>query len=293
MRIEGRTAIITGASSGIGRETARELAGRGANIVLAARNRQRLEAVAGDLSSLPGRCLVVPTDVTDRLATEALVRRTMEEFGSVDILVNNAGVGLFAPIAGGSLENARRLFEVNFWGAIHCIQAAVPDMQAQGQGHIVNVSSVAGLIAPPYMGMYSATTFALRAVSDALRSELAGSGIGISTVYPGLTQTSFMENMLQEVEVPPLPPIVRFVPAAAVGRRIAQAVRWGLRDVYVSPEDVVAVGLNTVAPLLVDWAMRFFVRPVAGQPVEDVSFPPPSGYPEGSAADAESESGPA
>ncbi len=292
MRIEGRTAIITGASSGIGRAAARELAGRGANIVLAARRRQKLEAVAADIAPLPGRCLVVPTDVTDRLATEALVRRTMEEFGGVDILINNAGVGLFAPIAGGSLDNARRLFEVNFWGAVHCIQAAVPDMQAQRRGHIVNVSSVAGHIAPPYMGMYSATKFALRAISDALRSELAGTGVGVSTIYPGLTQTSFTENMLQELEAPQLPPVVRFVSAAAVGRRIVQAVRWGLRDVYVSPEDVAAVGLNTVAPQLVDWAMRLFVRPVAGQAVEDVSFPP-ADFQEESATDAESESGPA
>jgi hypothetical protein len=259
MQIEGRTAIITGASSGIGRAAASELAEARANVVLASRNRRKLEALALDMVSLPGRTLVVPTDVTDRLAVEALVRRTAEEFGSVDILVNNAGTGLFAPIAGGNPENMRRLFEVNFWGAVNCIQAAVPYMQAQGRGHIVNVASVAAKVAPPYMGMYSATKFALAAISDSLRSELAGSGIGVSTIYPGLTSTSFMESMTQEVEVPRLPPVARFVDPGVVGHRILQAIRYGFRDAYVSPEDIATVAINTVAPQLVDWTMRTFV----------------------------------
>ncbi|MBI2913916.1 MAG: SDR family NAD(P)-dependent oxidoreductase, partial [Chloroflexi bacterium] len=120
MNIDGRTAIITGASSGIGRETARELARRGANVVLAARNGQRLEAVAADLAHLPGQCLAVPTDVTDRLAVAALVRRTVEQFGAVDTLLNHAGVGRSAPVARGTQDNLHHLFAVNLWGAIHC-----------------------------------------------------------------------------------------------------------------------------------------------------------------------------
>jgi len=264
MRIEGRTAIITGASSGIGQATAAILTEERVNVVLASRNRKKLEALALDLVSFPGRTLVVPTDVTDRLAVEALVRKTAEEFGRVDILINNAGTGLFAPIAGGSPENQRRLFEVNFWGAINCIQATVPYMKSQGRGHIVNVASLAAKISPPYMGMYSATKFALSAVSDALRSELAGSGIGVSTIYPGLTQTSFMENMTQEVEVPAIPPVARFVGSDAVARRIVQSIRLGLRDAYISPEDLAVVGLNTFLPQFVDWTMRAFVgRPPA------------------------------
>ncbi len=260
MRIAGRTAIVTGASSGIGEETARELAAKKANVVLASRNRARLEEVAIDLVHLPGRTLVVPTDVTDRLAVEALVRRAVEEFGSVDILVNNAGSGLFAPIATGSLENMRRLFDVNFWGAVHCIQAAVPYMQTQHQGHIVNVSSVAGRLAPPYMGAYAATKHALRAISDALRNELAGTGVGVSTIYPGLTQTSFTEAMVQEVPAPHIPPVVRFVPSKAVAERIISAIRWNLRDVFVSPEDVLAVAGTAIAPMMFDWVSRAFIN---------------------------------
>jgi short-subunit dehydrogenase len=264
MRLEGRTAIITGASSGIGQATAAEFVENRVDVVLASRNRKKLEALALDLVSFPGRTLVVPTDVTDRLAVEALVRKTVEEFGRVDILVNNAGAGLFATIAGGNPDNMRRLFEVNFWGAVNCMQAAVPYMQTQRRGHIVNVASIAAKVTPPYMGIYSATKFALSAISDALRLELAGSGIGVSTIYPGLTQTSFMENMTQELEVPAIPPVARFVGSDAVARRIVQSIRLGLRDAYISPEDIAIVGLNTVMPQLVDWTMRTFMgRPPA------------------------------
>ncbi len=274
MRIEDSTTVITGASSGIGRAAARELAKGKANLVLAARSKDNLKALAAELASFPGRCLVVPTDVTDRLAVEALVRKTAEEFGSVDILINNAGVGLFAPIADGNLENMQRLFNVNFWGAINCIQAAVPYMQAQQRGHIVNVSSIAGRISPPYMGIYSATKFALTAISDSLRAELSGSGIGVSTIFPGLTETNFMENMTQEVDAPAIPPVARFASASVVGTRIVQSIRYGLRDVYVSPEDVAAVALNTFAPQLTDWAMRMFLRPVSRENTE-ISLPKP------------------
>jgi short-subunit dehydrogenase len=258
LRVEGRTVVVTGASSGIGRETAREFTRRRAHVVLASRNRRKLEALAEELADYPGRRLVVPTDVTDRLAVEALVRRTVEEFDSLDVLVNNAGVGLFAPIADGSLDNMHHVFNVNFWGAIHCIQAVVPFMRRQGRGHIVNVASVAAKISTPHLGMYSATKFALTAASDALRVELAGSGIGVSTVYPGLTETSFEDNMLREVEPPQIPRFLRTAGAAAVARRIAQTVRWGLRDAYVSPEDVAAVYAYPLAPAIADWALRTF-----------------------------------
>jgi len=269
MEVAGRTVIITGASSGIGRAVAHEFANRGANIVLAARSREKLDGLAREL---PGRSLVVPTDVTERFAAAALARKTVEEFGAVDVLINNAGVGLFAPIADGNNENARYLFEVNFWGALNCIQATTPYMLDQGRGHIVNVSSIAGHIAPPYMGMYAASKHALAAISDALRIELGGTGVGVSTIYPGLTQTSFTENMLQEVEAPDIPPVARWVGANVVARRIHQAVRWGIRDIYVSPEDVAAVMMDATMPLAMDWGMRLFMRP---GPRHDVHFQPP------------------
>lgn len=287
MRFAGRTAIVTGASSGIGRATALELAVKGANVVLASRNRQRLESVADEIGGPSRQTLVIPTDVTERFSVEALVRRTVEEYDAVDILVNNAGMGLYAPIAGGSLENMRRLFDVNFFGAVHCMQAVVPYMVSQRRGHIVNVSSIAGKIAPPYMGAYAATKHALVAASDALRSELGGTGVHVSTIYPGLTQSSFTEAMIQEVEVPKIPPVVRFVDASVVARRIAQAIRWQVRDIYVSPEDIAAVSINTVAPQLADIGMRLFMR-TQNVPPMDLRLPQLEAAPdEPESADAE------
>jgi short-subunit dehydrogenase len=121
------------------------------------------------------------------------------------------------------------------------------------------------------MGIYSASKFALRALSDALRVEVGGSGVRVSTIYPGLTQTSFTENMLQEVPVPAIPPVVRWATSETVARRILQAIRWGWRDVFVSPEDIAAVGFNTFAPWAMDWAMRAFMGPQRIQ--EDFALP--------------------
>ncbi len=282
MQVRGRTVVVTGASSGIGKATAKEFARRGANIVLASRNRAKLERLAGDLLPLATR--VIPVDVTERLSVEALMRKSVEEFGSVDILVNNAGVALFAPVADGNLDNARYLFDVNFWGAVNCIQAAVPYMRDQGRGHIANVSSIAGRVSPPYMGMYSATKHALAAVSNSLRNELAGSGIGVSTVYPGLTQTSITENMLQEVEAPDIPLFIRWASAEVVARRVYQAVRWNIRDVFVSPEDIFSMVADAVTPQLSDLVMRYFIKP---GPRRHVSFRPPAGDREQSSETAE------
>jgi short-subunit dehydrogenase len=121
------------------------------------------------------------------------------------------------------------------------------------------------------MGIYAATKFALRAVSDALRVEVAGSGVKVSTIYPGLTQTSFTEAMIQEVPVPAIPPIARWVTSATVANRILQAIRWGWRDVFVSPEDIAAVGFNTIAPWATDWVTRAFIGPQRIQ--EDFTLP--------------------
>jgi short-subunit dehydrogenase len=151
--------------------------------------------------------------------------------------------------------------EVNFWGAVNCIQASVPYMQSQRRGHIVNISSVAGWVSPPHMGIYAATKHALRAVSDALRVELAGSGVGVSTIYPGLTQTRITENMIQEVAVPHIPPLVRWATPSVVAGRVMQAIRWGWRDVFISPEDIAAVGFGAFAPFAMDWTMRAFMGP--------------------------------
>ncbi len=258
MRLRGSTVIVTGASTGIGRETARLFARAGSNLVVAARDEERLAQATRELESCSGRAIAVPTDVTDRQAVEAMVTRAAEEFGRVDVLVNNAGVGLWAPLADGSMANMRRVFEVNLFGAIQCIQAVVPHMRRQRRGQIVNVSSIAGRIASPYEGAYAASKFALTAVSDALRLELADRGINVVTIYPGLTETPFHENVLKEMQLPPPPGVARPVPPIQVARAIVRAARRDAREVYVTPFDRLAAGLKGLSPRFIDWGMRRF-----------------------------------
>jgi hypothetical protein len=258
MRLRDKTVIVTGASSGIGRETAIAFAQADANLVLASRNEGVLIKLAAELAPMGRRVAVIPTDVTQRAAVEAMAQRAAEELGSIDILVNNAGLGLNALLAEGSMTNIRRLFEVNVFGALHCIQAVVPYMKKQGSGQIINVSSVAGKIAMPRNGAYAATKFALIGISDALRLELADYGITVTTVYPGVTDTPFGENVLKEVVAPPVPAVVRGVSARRVADAIVRAARWQKREVFVTVTDRMAVGLKNVSPCVVDWGMRTF-----------------------------------
>jgi short-subunit dehydrogenase len=256
VKLKGSTVIVTGASSGIGRETARAFARAGSNVVLASRNVEALEGLAKELEPLPGRGLVVPTDIADREAVKAMVDRTVNEFGSIDVLVNNAGLGLNAPIVEGSLENIRHLFEVNLFGAIHCIQAVAPHMKERRRGTIVNVSSIVGRLASPYNGAYSATKAGLSALTDSLRLELQPYGVKVTAIYPGYTITGFQRNVLSEVEMPAPSRLVRSVGPEAVAKTIVQAVRKGRREAYVSFGDAAAVMIKSVSPRLIDWGMR-------------------------------------
>jgi NAD(P)-dependent dehydrogenase (short-subunit alcohol dehydrogenase family) len=254
--MKGSTVIVTGASSGIGRAVAARFARAGSNVVLASRNRETLEALAQELGGLPGRRLVVPTDVSDRDAVFAMVERAVEEFGSIEVLVNNAGLGLNATVVEGSLENIRRVFEVNFFGAVNCVQAAVPHMKQRRRGAIAIVSSVVGRLAPPYSGAYSATKGALNALTDSLRLELEPYGVTVTAVYPGYTITGFQENLLREVELPRPSRLVPGVGPEAVARKIVRAVREGKREAYVTRGDAAAVMIKNLSPRLVDWGMR-------------------------------------
>ena len=146
-KLKGKVAVVTGASSGIGEATARALAERGAAVVVAARNEEKLQFLAREVSAAGGRALAVKTDVTDEASVRAMVERTIEEFGSLDILVNNAGLGLSGRVEDLRAGDLRYLFEVNLVGPLNCVQAALPRMPRGGR--IVNVSSVVGKRAIP------------------------------------------------------------------------------------------------------------------------------------------------
>ena len=186
--------ILTGASDGIGAEMARQLAAAQRDslaIVLAARNREKLEAVAQQCNALGAKTLVVPTDVAHEAQCRALVDQAMAQFGRIDALINNAGVSaqaLFSEVKAEDLHWYEDLMRVNLWGSVWCTHAALPHLKAS-KGRIVAVASLAGLVGVPGRTAYSATKFAMTGFFEALRAELKSAGVSVTTAYPGVVAT--------------------------------------------------------------------------------------------------------
>lgn len=199
--LAGQVVLITGASAGIGAGLAKVLANRyiGIRLVLAARNVEKLAHVAEQCSKAGADVLTVPTDMAQVEQVQALAKTALDRFGRVDILVNNAGYGQMGPIELIPPAATQRQMQVNVLGAIALIQSLIPAMRDQGGGRIINISSLAGKIAFPFGGLYSASKFALEAVSDALRRELAPFNIRVSVIEPGPVSTEFFDVVDQEV----------------------------------------------------------------------------------------------
>jgi clavulanate-9-aldehyde reducatase len=184
-----RVAVVTGASSGIGEATALALAGEGYAVALAARRAERINELAERINGDGGKALAVPTDVSDPDSARALIETSKSELGSVDVLINNAGVMLLGPLLGAELEHWQRMVNVNLLGLIYCTHVALPIMQEQGSGHIVNVSSVAGRVARLGSGVYNATKWGVGAFSESLRQEGLNYGVRVTIVEPGYVDT--------------------------------------------------------------------------------------------------------
>jgi NADP-dependent 3-hydroxy acid dehydrogenase YdfG len=194
-RLAGRSAVVTGASSGIGAATARALAAAGASVTLAARRLERLEALAAELRAAGAAVAVARADMRVEAEVAGIVALARERFGGVDVLVNNAGLGRAAPIASAATEPWREMLEVNVLGLAIASREAIRDMERRGVGgHVVHVSSMAGHRVPgPDSAMYAATKFAVRALTEGMRQELRArkSPIRVSAVSPGYVETEF------------------------------------------------------------------------------------------------------
>ncbi len=190
---------VTGASSGIGEATVLACARAGAAVALAARRAERIEELASQIESQGGRAIAVPTDVSDEEQAHAFVMRAHEELGRLDVLVNNAGVMLLGPIENAPTEEWRRMIEVNVFGVLYCTHAALPLMHAQGSGHIVNVSSVAGRVARAGSGVYNLTKHGVGAFSESLRQECVALGVRVTVIEPGAVATELAGHNRPEV----------------------------------------------------------------------------------------------
>lgn len=203
-RLEGTVALVTGASSGIGEATAVALAAEGASVAVAARRRDRLEALAARIGD-DARVLVLETDVTDEDQARAMVDRTVGELGRLDTLVNNAGVMLLGPVEGAPVEEWRRMVELNVLGLLYATHAALPHLlEAAARGprevaDVVNVSSVAGRVARSGSGVYNTTKFGVVAFSESLRQEVTGRHVRVSVIEPGAVSTELATHLRPEV----------------------------------------------------------------------------------------------
>jgi uncharacterized protein len=249
--VEGQRILVTGASSGIGRELARELAERGATLAIAARRRGLLEELAGELE---GRAAtVIPVDLAQRGEAQRLARDANAALGQIDVLINNAGGGVGGRIATvGDREEAREAFEINYWSPLALIHALVPEMLERGSGAVVNVTSMAQVSSWPGFGAYAATKAALGLATETLAMELAGTGVHVLEAIPGPIDTAVQgETRL----APGIERMIDRVPmgdAAEMARRIVRALERQ-RDRVIYPR---RTAVAYVAPALARWDTR-------------------------------------
>ena len=255
-----KVVIITGASSGIGRATAVALAPERAKLVLVARREEMLRSLAEEVKSAGGTAFVLPLDLRQREHVKQLVQSTQDRFGRIDVLINNAAFGYYGSVENTPAEIIREIFDLNFESPLLASQLVIPIMRAQGGGHIINISSVAGKRGLPLSGIYSATKFALNGISEALRVEVQGSGIEVSIINPGATRTEFGEKVRHGDVTSNFKAVGRVQSAEEVAAAIIQCIKKPKAEVYPYRLSRLLVWINAIAPSLVDKIMKRFFR---------------------------------
>ncbi len=257
--LSGRVAAITGASAGIGAACAIEFAAAGMAVSLAARRADRLDEVAGKVTAAGGRALPVVADVTDAADMRAFVTRTLAAFGRLDVLVANAGIGFHGSLEDTTPEVMERLMLVNFAGTFHAVRAALPHFEAQRSGHVIVMSSILGQRGVPATAGYCASKFAQTGFAEALRSELRGTGVRVSVVFPVGTATEFHDAMRENFGFG-----VRGIgprqSAGDVARAVLRCVRHPRAEVYPLWWSRGLTWLNALAPAACDRVVRRFGR---------------------------------
>lgn len=253
--------LITGASSGIGYQLAHEFSRNGAKVALMARRADRLDACRQSvLDTRPSaEVLCCPGDVTRPEDIQRIVKMAVTKWKRIDILVNNAGVGLCGTVLNTDLGDLRRTLEVNFYGPLYCIREVLPLMQERRSGHIVNISSYLAEKALPGHSLYSSSKAALTLLSEGLMLELANSGVRVTTVHPGTTDTEYQQSMICS-NVPRWKPLVHGQDPARVAAAIVRAVAGNRRRLMLTHHARWFTALNRVSRTLGDWIVLFVKR---------------------------------
>jgi short-subunit dehydrogenase len=214
-------ALVTGASSGIGRQIAIDFAARGATVVASSRSLERLQGTAAELKRYGGASAVVECDVSDAAAVKRMVEAALKQFGRVDILVNNAGFGAYQPLVESARETIDAMTATNYLGTVYCTREVLPSMMARRSGAIVNISSVSGIIGTSEMALYCATKFAQMGLSESLYNELKPYGIHVAVICPGPVRTNFRRGF---DDLAPHPPEFVVLDPADVSLAVMRAI---------------------------------------------------------------------
>jgi short-subunit dehydrogenase len=255
MELVGKVVVVTGASMGIGEAIAKVFAEEGASVVLLSRDAGRAEAARLRIGC-PERTAALSCDIRNSEEIDRVLALTLHHFKQVDVWINNAGHGLLDSVAQVEMPACHELFETNFFGALAAMQAVIPVMRQQGGGTIINISSVAGHIPIPFHASYSATKFALNALSKAAGVELKKDGIHVLTVCPGYVRTAFSENAIRGNELKKVRPgSVRGITAARVARATLRGYLKQKREVIVPWTMHLPVKFYQLFPSVVEWGM--------------------------------------
>jgi short-subunit dehydrogenase len=256
----GQVVFITGASSGIGAALAREFSRQGADVVLAGRRTDRLQAVAAEIGQTGRRALPVTCDVTAAGDLQRAVARAREQFARIDVVVANAGFGVVGPLASLTVADYRRQFETNVFGVLETVYATLSELR-RARGRLVILGSVAGWIATPGSSPYAMSKFALRALAEAVGHELAPEGIGVTLISPGFVASEIrrVDNHGRYRDEAPEPiPRWLVMPTHRAARQIVRAVARRRREAVITAHGKATVFLQRHVPWLVAWAMRRF-----------------------------------
>jgi short-subunit dehydrogenase len=249
--ILGSRILITGASQGIGRALAEAAAARGARVLAVARSKNQLDELAARIQGHGGSLVTLQADVTSADDRRRMVEAAVQHYGGLDILVNNAGIGATGHFAEASPDRLRKIMEVNFFGLTETTRAFLPLLRQGHQAAIVNISSIAGKRAIPARSEYSASKFAVQGFSEALRAEVAKDGIEVLIVSPGLTQTNFSQNMLEQKALMPVDHM-RGMTSEQVALETLRSIERGRREVCLTFQGRLIVFVSRFLPRLAD-----------------------------------------